>query len=108
MTEQTLADVDDRPSEATDRGLGLLLTIGGAIGLLASATLIIDKVTFLQNEVDGKSTELGCDLNAFVSCGGVINTDQASVFGFLNPLIGVVGFAMVLVLGVLVLAGVRL
>ena len=43
-----------------------------------------------------------------MSCGGVINTDQASAFGFPNPIIGVAGFAIVVTLGVLMLARVQL
>lgn len=109
MTDEMVADrsgleTHDRP----DRGLGLLLMIGGAIGLLSAAILIIEKVNLLQAEADGTSKTLSCDLNPFVSCGNVINTDQASVFGFPNPLMGVAGFAIVVTLGVLVVAGVRL
>jgi uncharacterized membrane protein len=111
MTEQSsargsypdLAPVD-RPAAEASPGLGWLLTLGGAIGLLSAAILIIDKISFLKDP----DKALSCDLNAFVSCGGVINTDQASAFGFPNPLIGVAGFAMVVLLGVLVLARVEL
>jgi uncharacterized membrane protein len=105
MTAQTL-DVDtqhDAPA-SSDRGLGWLLTIGGAIGLFSAAYLIVEKVTFLEEP----DKALSCDINAFVSCGGVINTDQASVFGFPNPIMGVAGFAMVLLLGVLMVARVQL
>ena len=109
MTDATVADRTDLDTyERSDRGLGLLLLIGGAIGLLSAAVLIIDKVKFLQDEADGKTAQLACDINAFVSCGGVINTDQASVFGFPNPIIGVAGFAIVLTLGVLMVARVQL
>jgi uncharacterized membrane protein len=109
MTAQTLdADTEPETHVSSDRGLGWLLAIGGAIGLFSAAYLIVEKVNFLQNEVDGKSTALSCDINAFVSCGGVINTDQASVFGFPNPLMGVAGFAVVVTLGVLLVARVRL
>lgn len=108
MTE-LIDDVDTTGEDTREsRGLGLLLTIGGAIGLLSAAILIIEKVNYLQDKADGKPTDLACDLNAFVSCGGVINTDQASAFGFPNPIIGVAGFAVVVTLGVLVLANVRL
>jgi uncharacterized membrane protein len=109
MTAQA-HEIDTEPDvhASSDRGLGWLLTIGGVLGLLSAAILIIDKVKFLQNEAAGKATDLSCDINAFVSCGGVINTDQASVFGFPNPLIGVVGFSVVVTLGVLTLARVRL
>lgn len=108
MTE-LIDDVDTADDTTQEsRGLGLLLTIGGAIGLLSAAILIIEKVNYLQNKADGKPTDLSCDLNAFVSCGGVINTDQASAFGFPNPIIGVAGFALVVTLGVLLLARVSL
>lgn len=104
--------IDDADTTGADtrasRGLGLLLTIGGAIGLLSAAILLIEKVNFLQDKADGKPTDLSCDINAFVSCGGVINTDQASAFGFPNPIIGVAGFAVVVTLGVLLLARVHL
>ena len=109
MTDAMVADRTDLDTyERSDRGLGLLLLIGGAIGLLSAAVLLIDKVKFLQDEADGKTAQLACDINAFVSCGGVINTDQASVFGFPNPIIGVAGFAIVLTLGVLMVARVQL
>ena len=109
MTDAMVADRTDLDSYArSDRGLGLLLLIGGAIGLLSAAVLLIDKVKFLQDEADGKTAQLACDINAFVSCGGVINTDQASAFGFPNPIIGVAGFAIVLTLGVLMVARVQL
>lgn len=85
-----------------------MMLVGGAVGLAAAIILTIDKVKFLTAEAAGESTALNCDLNAFVSCGGVINTDQASAFGFPNPIIGIVGFTVVLTLGVLLASGVRL
>ncbi len=102
MTEQTL-DTTTEPTE-TSRGLGVFLALAGSIGLLSAAILIIEKINLLENPKDA----LSCDINPFVSCGNVINTDQASVFGFPNPLMGVAGFAIVVTLGVLLAAGVRL
>lgn len=102
MTEQTL-DTTDEQTE-TSRGLGIFLALAGSIGLLSAAILIIEKINLLENPKDA----LSCDINPFVSCGNVINTDQASAFGFPNPLIGVAGFAIVVTLGVLLAAGVKL
>ena len=105
MTAQTVEpDLDLASYERSDRGLGWLLTIGGGFGLLAAAVLIIEKIEFIKHP----DKALSCDLNAFVSCGGVINSDQASAFGFPNPLMGVAGFAVVVTLGVLLIAGVKL
>lgn len=85
-----------------------LLPLTGAIGLLAATILTIDKIDLLQAKVDGTETALNCDISAFVSCSGVMESDQAAVFGFVNSIIGVIGFAIVLTLGVLVAARVRL
>lgn len=105
MTAETQRpDAELDPYVESSRGLGWLLTIGGAIGMLSAAILIIEKIDFLKNPDEA----LSCDINAFVSCGGVINTAQASVFGFPNPLMGVVGFSVVVTIGVLLLARVQL
>lgn len=108
MTQQTLAPDDLDIYEESDRGLGWLLTIGGAIGLLSAAILIVEKVHFLEDKAAGKPTSLSCDINPIVGCGNVINTAEASVFGFPNPLMGVGGFAIVVTLGVLLIARVQL
>lgn len=105
MLENDLDESLDTPAVRDPRWMML---VGGAVGLAAAIILTIDKVKFLTAEAAGESTALNCDLNAFVSCGGVINTDQASAFGFPNPIIGIVGFTVVLTLGVLLAAGVRL
>lgn len=110
MSDTTTASADDLAPSDLDEDLrppAWLMVVGGVIALLAAAILIVEKVHFLQDKADGKQALLGCDLNAFVSCGGVINTPEASVFGFPNPLMGVVGWSVVVTLGVLLLAGVR-
>lgn len=109
MTDQVLdRDIDLDAESPADRGLGLLMLIGGTIGVLCASILLIEKIHLLQDKIDGKAGTLSCDINPFVSCGSVINTDQASVFGFPNPLMGVAGFAIVATLGVLLLARVTL
>lgn len=62
---------------------------------------MVEKVHLLQNPQQA----LGCDINPIVACGSVINTDQASAFGFPNPIIGLVGFAVVITVGMAMLAG---
>ena len=95
---------DDARRARHETGLGWLLAIGGAIGMLSAAILIIEKINLLEDPQQA----LGCDINPIVGCGNVISTDQASVFGFPNPLMGVAGFAIVLTIGVLLLARVVL
>lgn len=78
-----------------------LLVIGGSIGLLGAIILTVEKVHLLKNP----SATLTCDLNPIIACGSVINTPQASAFGFPNPLIGIAGFAIVITVGMALLAG---
>jgi uncharacterized membrane protein len=92
----------------TPRPLAALLTIGGALGLVAAFQLTVDKFVLQQNTIDGKQTSLGCDFSAFISCGDVMQSDQGEAFGFPNSIIGLIGFSVVVTLGVLLWSRVEL
>ncbi|MDA3021716.1 MAG: vitamin K epoxide reductase family protein [Actinomycetota bacterium] len=81
-----------------------ILTVGGGIGLFASVELITEKFALLADP----DASLFCDINPVVSCGSVLLTEEASAFGFANPILGLIGFAVVVTLGVLALAKVEL
>lgn len=83
------------------RAYPFVLLIGGIIALFSATILIVEKVRILSNP----EAQLGCDLNPIVACGPVINTWQASVFGFPNPVLGLIGFSVVAVIGGAILAG---
>ena len=78
--------------------------IAGVIGLIASATLTVEKIEILLNP----SYVPSCNLNPIVSCGSVMTTPQASVLGFPNSLIGIAAFTVITVTGVLAVAKVPL
>jgi uncharacterized membrane protein len=78
--------------------------IAGVIGLAASMTLTVEKIDILLNP----SYVPSCNINPIVSCGSVMVTPQASILGFPNPLLGLVGFTVVIVTGVLTVAKVTL
>ena len=78
--------------------------IAGVAGLVASATLTIEKIELLLNP----SYVPSCNLNPIVSCGSVMTTPQASAFGFPNSLIGIAAFTVVTVTGVLAVTKVPL
>jgi uncharacterized membrane protein len=78
--------------------------IAGAVGLLASMTLTVEKIDILLNP----SYVPSCNLNPIISCGSVMVTSQASVLGFPNPLLGIVAFTVMLVVGVLAVAKIPL
>lgn len=78
-----------------------LLIVGATIGLIAAFVLTMEKFTLLENP----DKTLICDVNPIVSCGSVIMTPQASAFHFPNPFLGLIGFSVVITVGVSMLAG---
>ncbi len=81
--------------------LPYILIIAGAIGLIASFVITIEKLHLVQNPAYHPS----CSINPVVSCGPIMESKQASAFGFPNPFIGLVGFGLVINVGVSMLAG---
>lgn len=84
-------------------GFGWLLVVTAALGLLGSFVITIDKFELLA--------DLGfvpaCSLSPVLSCTDVMRSEQASVFGFPNPLLGLIGFGVVAGVGAGLLAGAR-
>ena len=81
-----------------------ILVVGGIIGIFASIELIIQKIAVLSDP----EFVPNCDINPILSCGSVISTEQASLFGFPNPVLGVIGFTAVIMFGALLFTGVEL
>src|SRR3989344_160278 len=77
-----------------------ILIVGSLIGLLASFFLMLDTITLIKNP----TAEIPCNLNPFISCGNAILSEQGQVFGFPNPLLGIVSFSMLLAIGIMLLS----
>ena len=96
------------PPSPTDqsrtRRLALLLLVGGAVGFLAAADLLIEKIEMLRDPFYVPS----CTISAVVSCGSVMSSGAAEMFGFPNPIIGVAAFPAVITTGAVLLAGAAL
>jgi uncharacterized membrane protein len=98
------ATADHQPGVAVRTASAVWVLIAGVLGLASALTLTIEKIEILINPDYVPS----CSINPVLSCGSVMITPQASAFGFPNPLIGIVAFAVVVVTGVLAVAKVRL
>ncbi|MFD5464734.1 vitamin K epoxide reductase family protein [Kitasatospora sp. NPDC127059] len=94
-------DAAGRAPIGAGRALALLLFLGGLVGLAASAVLTFDKLRILENP----SYVPSCNINPIISCGSVMRTEQASVFGFPNPLLGLAAFGALTAIGAGLLAG---
>ncbi|WP_239003621.1 vitamin K epoxide reductase family protein [Nocardia panacis] len=77
------------------------MLILGFAGWSASLTLTIERFRLLTEPGYTPS----CSIDPTISCGSIMASPQAAVFGFPNPIIGVVGFSVVVTLGVLAVAG---
>jgi uncharacterized membrane protein len=102
--EAEAAEAEAVAPEPFARMLPWLLVIGGALGFLAAFVLTVERIELLKNPAYVPS----CSISPILSCGSVMTKWQASLFGFPNPLLGIAGFAVVVTIGVLLLARVRL
>lgn len=102
----TLAEpnVDDDTVSERPFALAIWLIIGGAIGLFAAFMLTLETVQYYQNPSAGAA----CDFSLLVSCSHNMSSEYGWLFGFPNPMIGMMAWPVVITTGVLVLAGVRL
>lgn len=83
--------------------LAILLIVGGILGLLGAFALTLDKIAVLQDP----SFVPNCNFSVLVQCGKNLSSPEGSVFGFPNPLLGLMGFPAPIAVGVGLLAGAR-
>ena len=88
----------DRP-----KVFGWFVILAGLAGLTAAYNLSVDKVTAILTP----DVKLNCSISPLVECGKNLGSWEGSLFGFPNPFIGLGAFAVVLVVGIAVLTGVR-
>ncbi|MFX4292207.1 vitamin K epoxide reductase family protein [Streptomyces bohaiensis] len=85
------------------RPFAWLLVVTGFLGLLAGWVITIDKFNLLEDT----EYDPACSINAVLSCGSIMQSDQASVFGFPNPMLGLVTYGAVIAIGMGLVAGAR-
>ena len=90
-------------TSVSDRGLAWLLLIAGIVGFAASFIITDEKFKLLQNP----NYHPVCSINPVISCGSVMSSHQAAVFGFLNSYIALAAFAALATIGVTMLAGAK-
>jgi uncharacterized membrane protein len=79
------------------------MLVASVASLVASFVLSIDAIALAANP----SADLGCNINAVISCGTVGSSWQASLLGFPNAFLGLVFEPAVITLAVACLVGVR-
>lgn len=76
----------------------------GIVGLIASFVLAVEEFHLLKDP----TTTLSCSFNLVLNCSTVMQTWQASVFGFPNMFIGLMAFPIVILVATLGLAKIKL
>lgn len=88
---------------ADDRAIFITMLVFGAIGLLMTLALSIERYIQLTQP----DAVLACNFNVLFNCGVVMQTWQARVFGFPNSFIGLMAYPVVITVAVAVLAGAK-
>lgn len=91
------------PWYARHTGTAVMLLVTAVVGLAATVTLVLERLALDEDPTHITS----CDLNPWVSCGTVMKSWQAQLFGFPNQFIGLVSFAVVITVAMGLLAGAR-
>ena len=86
-----------------DVAVWVTMLIASLASLVASFVLAVDAITLAQDP----QADLGCNINAVISCGTVGTSWQASLLGFPNAYLGLVFEPAVITLCVASLGGVR-
>lgn len=104
---ETPSDLDEDlqgRSAASTLSTAWLMVLLGAVGLVASALLVIERVA-VATDPDYVPP---CSINPILTCTSAMLSDQGALFGFPNPLLGVAGFPVVIATGAAMLAGARM
>lgn len=92
-----------RREKTSDQWVFGTMLMFGIIGLMASFVLAVEEFHLLKNP----DTILSCSFNLVLNCAVVMKTWQASVFGFPNMYIGLIGFPMVIMIALLGLSNMK-
>lgn len=92
-----------RQEKASDQWVFGVMLAFGIVGLIASFVLAVEEFHLLKDP----DTILSCSFNLVLNCAAVMKTWQASVFGFPNMFIGLIGFPLVIMIALLGLSRVK-
>jgi uncharacterized membrane protein len=94
-------DMSDIRKSKLERFLPYIMIIASIVGLAASFALTYDKIHVIENA----NYQPGCNINPVISCGSVMRTPQATLFGVPNTIFGLVAFAMLGAMSVIIASG---
>ncbi len=97
-TESDRAEAGGRPWF-----LIVILLLCGAVGLWAAGALTVDKIAVAADA----NASLDCNFSVLIQCGKNLGSWQGAVFGFPNPILGLVCWCAPIVVAMGLIAGAR-
>ncbi|QEO09728.1 vitamin K epoxide reductase family protein [Protaetiibacter larvae] len=97
------SDDHSRAGNRTPWVFAIWLIVAGIVGEIAAFALTVEKFHALAHP----GVAATCDLSVFVQCTKNLDSWQGSLFGFPNPIIGLVCWMAPIVVGAALLAGAR-
>ncbi len=90
-------------AKKSDTWLFGTMLVFAIVAFLAAFVLSVEKLEIIKNP----DAQLSCSVNLVLNCASVMKTPQASVFGFPNSYLGIMGFAIVIAVAMGGLLGVK-
>jgi uncharacterized membrane protein len=92
-----------KATEKSNKWLFAVMLVFGVTGLISAFDLSVEKLHLLEHP----GAVLSCSINLVLNCSTVMQTWQASVFGFPNSYIGLMAYPVVITVAVAGLSGVQ-
>lgn len=97
-------DIPPQSEPRSALAMKVMLVLAGVVGAIATFILVMERLALYADP--GHKTS--CDISPFISCGSVMASWQAKLFGFPNQFIGIVAFTIVLLTASLLISKVSL
>lgn len=88
----------------SQKKVSIWLLIFAGLGMVASLALGYETLEVIKNP----SYQPSCNINPVVSCGQVMASPQAEIFGIPNPVFGIIGFSALITLALVLFSGAKL
>ncbi|HET6746505.1 MAG TPA: vitamin K epoxide reductase family protein [Candidatus Saccharimonadales bacterium] len=92
-----------KATERSNKWLFGVMLVFGVAGLISAFDLSVERIHLLEHP----DAVLTCSINLVLNCATVMQTWQASLFGFPNPYIGLMAYPVVITVAVAGLSGVQ-
>lgn len=98
-----LGNIFHKGLSGSDKWLFGTMLVSAVLAFIAAFVLSVEKLELLKNA----DAVLSCSINIVLNCASVMKTPQASLFGFPNSYLGIMGFAIVIAVAAGGLMGVK-